>query len=31
MLCLAVDVDLEHALRHVFNEKSAEYGFPERL
>jgi NTP pyrophosphatase (non-canonical NTP hydrolase) len=31
LLCDRVDVDLESCIREVFNKKSEEYGFPERL
>lgn len=31
LLVLAVDGDLEQSLKDVFNDKSIEYGFPERL
>lgn len=31
LLCDAVGVDLQECIREVFNKKSEEYGFPERL
>lgn len=31
LLCSRVGGDLESAVREVFNQKSEEYGFPERL
>lgn len=31
LLCAAVDVDLVACIKKAFNDKSEEYGFPERL